>query len=270
MLCVAVPATATAQGFPPPSDGSSLQGWKVEHTNAEIADGVLRVGKGNGWVRTERVYADFVLTLDIRMPVGREAGIFVRAWPTFNGSTPTNGYRLKLSAAKTAPQSGQWERLELECAGHTVRVRVDGQIVHTADTLGNPQGHIALSAPDGTVEFRAIAIKPVPLPQPIFRPDVAEARPGSGIQSPKVLTNPKPRYTADAMRARITGTVRMQAIVLPDGTMGDVEILQSLDPKFGLDEEAVNTAKKWTFSPALRDSQPVAVRIMIDLDFNLR
>jgi hypothetical protein len=34
----------------------------------------------------------------------------------------------------------------------------------------------------------------------------------------------------------------MWAVVLPDGTVGDVTVLQSLDPHFGLDEAAVETA----------------------------
>src|SRR5574339_274427 len=70
ILCLYPPA-AWPQTPPSPSDGSSLQGWKVEHTSAEVIDGVLRVGKGNGWVRTERVYADFVLSFDVRVPADR-------------------------------------------------------------------------------------------------------------------------------------------------------------------------------------------------------
>ena len=255
---------------PSPSYGSSLQGWKVEHTNAETRDGALHVGKGDGWVRTENVYADFVLSLDMRVPVNREAAIFLRAWPTFNGSTPTNGYRLKLTGVKSPPASDGWQHLELDVVGRTVKVRVDGALVQAVDDVENPQGHIALSAPDQTVQFKAIAIRTLPRPRAPFHPEIAEAVPGALIQFPKPVTNPKPRYTADAMRARISGKIVMQAVVLPDGTVGDVQIMQSLDPHFGLDEAALETARQWKFSPGTRDGQPVAVRVVIELDFNLR
>ena len=143
-------------------------------------------------------------------------------------------------------------------------------MVQSADDVPNPQGHIALSAPDQTVQFKAIAIRTLPRPRAPFHPEIAEAVPGSLIQFPKPLTNPKPRYTADAMRARISGKIVMQAVVLPDGTVGDVQIVQALDPRSGLDDEAVETVRKWTFSPGTRDGQPVAVRVVIELDFNLR
>ena len=56
-------------------------------------------------------------------------------------------------------------------------------------------------------------------------------------------------------------------VVLPDGTVGDVRITQSLDP--GLDEEAVKAARQWVFAPGTRFGEPVAVQVGIELYFNL-
>ena len=271
IFCVAISQAATAQTSPP-SDGSGLQGWKVEFSKAEPRDGVLHVGKGNGWVRTERVFADFTLSLYVRIPADRSVAIFVRSWPTFSkAETPTNGYRLQLTGAKRAPQSEGWQRLQLECVGQKMTVRVDGELVDTVADVGNPQGYIALSAPDETVQFRAIEITQLPPPRSTFHPELPDVmRLGNSIQAPRLLKRPSPRYTAAAMRARISGTVRLQAVVLPDGTIGDVQILQSLDPKFGLDQAAIENARQWTFAPGTSDGKPVAVRIMLELDFNLR
>jgi protein TonB len=72
------------------------------------------------------------------------------------------------------------------------------------------------------------------------------------------------------MRARITGKIVLAVTVLPDGTVGDVQVLQSLDPKYGLDALAVETTRSWRFTPGTRDGAPVAVQVMIELDFNLR
>ena len=72
------------------------------------------------------------------------------------------------------------------------------------------------------------------------------------------------------MRAKIQGSVLCEAIVLPDGTVGEVRIIKSLDSVFGLDQEAIKAAKQFRFRPGMRLGQPVAVIVNIQLDFTLR
>lgn len=95
-------------------------------------------------------------------------------------------------------------------------------------------------------------------------------RPGSGIENPQLLREVRPQYTADAMRAKIQGVVWVECVVLPDGSVGDVQVTKSLDPVFGLDQEAIKAAKQWKFKPGTRQGQPVAVVIAIELTFTLR
>lgn len=95
-------------------------------------------------------------------------------------------------------------------------------------------------------------------------------RPGNGVELPRVLREVKPQYTADAMRAKVQGTVLLECVVLPDGTVGNVEIVRSLDPTFGLDQEAVKAAKQWRFAPGTRFGEPVPVLVTIELTFTLR
>jgi periplasmic protein TonB len=95
-------------------------------------------------------------------------------------------------------------------------------------------------------------------------------RPGNGVMLPKVLREVKPQYTADAMRAKVQGTVLLECVVNPDGTVGGVEIVKSLDRTFGLDQEAVKAAKQWRFAPGTRFGEPVAVLVTIELTFTLR
>ncbi len=95
-------------------------------------------------------------------------------------------------------------------------------------------------------------------------------RPGSGIELPRVLREVKPQYTADAMRAKVQGTVLLECIVQPDGGVGEVQVIRSLDPTFGLDQEAIKAAKQWRFEPGRRFGQPVAVIVTIELTFTLR
>lgn len=95
-------------------------------------------------------------------------------------------------------------------------------------------------------------------------------RPGSGITLPSVLREVKPAYTADAMRAKVQGSVWLECIVLPDGSVGEVKVTRSLDPIFGLDQEAIKAAKMWRFRPGMRQGEPVPVMITIELTFTLR
>jgi len=95
-------------------------------------------------------------------------------------------------------------------------------------------------------------------------------RPGNGVMSPKLVYEVKPGYTGEAMRAKIQGVVLMEAVVMPDGSIGTVHITRSLDSTFGLDQEAIKTVKKWRFSPGTRFGQPVPVLVEIEMTFTLR
>ena len=90
------------------------------------------------------------------------------------------------------------------------------------------------------------------------------------VTAPRVVKEVKPAYTAEAMRAKVQGVVWLRCIVLPDGTVGRVEVARSLDSTFGLDHEAVKAARQWRFMPGTRLGEPVSVRVTIELTFTLR
>jgi periplasmic protein TonB len=94
--------------------------------------------------------------------------------------------------------------------------------------------------------------------------------PGDGVTLPTPLRQVKPGYTAAAMEAGIEGTVRMDAVVLDDGKVGEVKITQSLDMEYGLDTQAVEAIKQWLFRPGTKDGKPVAVRVAIEMTFTLK
>ena len=94
-------------------------------------------------------------------------------------------------------------------------------------------------------------------------------RPGAGITFPEPIKKPTPVYTAEAMRMKVTGSVELEAVVMPDGTVGDVRVTKSLDRAFGLDDAAIKAAKQWFFIPA-KDRDGKAVPVVITLIFDLR
>jgi len=95
-------------------------------------------------------------------------------------------------------------------------------------------------------------------------------QPGNGVSLPRIIREVKPQYTSDAMRAKIQGAVLLQCTVQPDGSVSDIQVIRSLDPTFGLDQEAIKAARQWRFAPGTRMGQPVSVQITIELSFTLR
>jgi TonB family protein len=95
-------------------------------------------------------------------------------------------------------------------------------------------------------------------------------RPGNGVTSPEVIHEEKPQYTSEAMRAKVQGIVEVEAIVMPDGSVSQVQIVRSLDDRFGLDQKAVEAVKRWRFRPGMRMGKAVPVLVNIELTFTLR
>ena len=93
---------------------------------------------------------------------------------------------------------------------------------------------------------------------------------GSGTEDPKPIYQAKPEYTAEAMQAKIQGVALVECTVMTDGTVSQPHIIQSLDSRFGLDQEALKCARKWRFIPARRRGQPVPVVVNIQVTFSLR
>jgi protein TonB len=93
---------------------------------------------------------------------------------------------------------------------------------------------------------------------------------GNGVTSPVPLRRPPPAYTAEAMRARVQGVVVLNCVVRPDGTCTDIRITKSLDMAFGLDQQAIASAREWRFRPGTRMGQPVPVRVTLEIGFTIR
>jgi TonB family protein len=101
-------------------------------------------------------------------------------------------------------------------------------------------------------------------------PPPGVARPGQeGVTTPALVSEIKPRYTPDAMRAGIQGAVFVECVVQIDGTVGQARVIRSLDKVNGLDDEALSAAKQWKFRPATKSGLAVPALIRIELTFSL-
>jgi protein TonB len=84
------------------------------------------------------------------------------------------------------------------------------------------------------------------------------------------LFQPKPQYSADAMRAKVQGVASVSCVVETNGQPSNCHIVRSLDPTFGLDAEAIKAAERWRFRPGTLRGEPVRVEVVIEMSFTLR
>jgi TonB family protein len=90
-----------------------------------------------------------------------------------------------------------------------------------------------------------------------------------GLTQPVLTKEVKPKYTPDAMRAKIQGRVKIQMVVATDGTVDRARVVESLDAATGLDAAALAAAKQYVFTPAKLRDRVVPVAVDVYLEFRL-
>jgi len=88
------------------------------------------------------------------------------------------------------------------------------------------------------------------------------------ISKPVVIQEVKPEYPIAARKAGLQGTSLLKIQVLPDGSVGETQLLQSAGDAT-LDEAAQNAVKKWKFKPGLSGSKPIMVWMTLPIKFEL-
>jgi TonB family protein len=89
----------------------------------------------------------------------------------------------------------------------------------------------------------------------------------AGIKPPVVLYKPEPEYSELARKARVQGTVCVEAIIDDKGQVRGLRVREGLG--YGLDEQALEAVKQWRFRPATRDGKPVSIVGAFYLTFRL-
>lgn len=181
--------------------GDSLDGWVVEGTRTigngpeakpvwTAEDGVIAcAGKGFGFLRYDRPFADFDLRLEYRMSPGCNSGIGIRG-VKFTGPASTRPsfasyeiqilddgekqpskhssmslYRYVAPQASAARPAGEWNDLQIVCRGPRIEIVLNGEKVQQVDQSTIPEiaekplsGYISLQNHGKPIEFRAIRV----------------------------------------------------------------------------------------------------------------
>jgi hypothetical protein len=182
-------------------NGKDLSGWKVIPEGADSQqtwsvrnDVIYCTGKPNGYLRTEKQYADYHLHVEWRWPENpANSGVLLHAaepdnvWPktiecqlqagnagnpvlmngtgiTVNGEKIQNPSRQFVQITKKEQSSekpqGQWNSYDIYCQGDSIRCYVNDVLQNEGTAVTQSTGWICLQSEGGQIEFRNIYIEP--------------------------------------------------------------------------------------------------------------
>jgi protein TonB len=104
--------------------------------------------------------------------------------------------------------------------------------------------------------------KPAPKQPAVVRMPI-----GGDVQAAKLVRQLTPAYPALAKAARISGTVRLEAIIGIDGTVQNVRATSG-HPM--LVPSALDAVRQWVYKPTLLNGRPVEVITQIEVRFALQ
>jgi protein TonB len=149
---------------------------------------------------------------------------------------------------------------------------------------GEAKGGVALGAglpiPVATTVVAPAVAAPIASPVPPAAPahtlatkgEVLAAVPAPAAEvfvPPAFLFRQEPAYPERARRAGAEGVVGVRIALAPDGSVRQVELMQSSGSRL-LDEAALTAARASTFVPASRNRTPVAAEAVASYRFELR
>ncbi len=92
---------------------------------------------------------------------------------------------------------------------------------------------------------------------------------GGGVLNPTLIKQTLPKYTDEAIKAKVQGIILLKIIVRKDGSVDSPKIIKQLG--YGLDEVAINEiTHHWQFRPGTLNGAPVDVWATVEVAFTLR
>ena len=131
---------------------------------------------------------------------------------------------------------------------------------------GVPDG-FSIGKPGESLIGVATAQPQPPAPKPAAAPVAREPiRVGGRVQQPMLIHEVRPPYPPLARQARVSGSVKMEAILARDGTVQSLRLLSG--PPL-LTQAAMTAVSQWRYRPTLLNGEPVEILLSIDVNFTL-
>jgi periplasmic protein TonB len=98
------------------------------------------------------------------------------------------------------------------------------------------------------------------------KPTQTRIRQGGAVQAAKLVNRVQPQYPPLARQTRISGTVRLHALISKDGSVQQLEVMSG-HPL--LVQAALDAVRQWRYQPTTLNGEPVEVDTTIDVIFSL-
>ena len=98
------------------------------------------------------------------------------------------------------------------------------------------------------------------------KPAQSRIKVGGNVTAARIVNRTTPIYPPLARQTRISGTVRLHAIIAKDGTVQQLEVLSG-HPL--LVQAALDAVRQWRYQPTLLNGEPVEVDTTVDVIFSL-
>jgi protein TonB len=98
------------------------------------------------------------------------------------------------------------------------------------------------------------------------KPTQTRIKQGGAVTAASLINRVQPVYPPLARQTRVSGTVRLHAIISKDGSVQQLEVLQG-HPL--LVQAALDAVRQWRYRPTLLNGEPVEVDTTIDVIFSL-
>ena len=105
---------------------------------------------------------------------------------------------------------------------------------------------------------------PPPAPEP---PPAGPLRVGGDVKAPVVVSRVEPTYTESARKARVAGTVVVEAIIDKNGNVDQVKVVKGLPA--GLGDQAESAVRRWKFKPGTLNGKAVDTIFNLTVTFQL-
>lgn len=112
----------------------------------------------------------------------------------------------------------------------------------------------------------AVAATPNGAASGLVRTDGA-IRIGGAIKTPTKIRDVRPVYPPEAMAAKVSGMVILEARINEDGAVEDAQVLRSIPI---LDQAAIDAVMQWRFRPTLLNGKAVPVIMTVTVNFTLQ
>jgi TonB family protein len=122
-------------------------------------------------------------------------------------------------------------------------------------------GEVVRTVKDGKTVYRFDGPTKTANGEPIYRASK------DSVQVPKPVHTPDPEYTEIARAAGFNGSGTLSAVITKSGEIDDVVVVKPIG--LGLDDNAAGAIRTWRFKPATKNGDPVAVRVEVEVTFNI-